>query len=131
MAKIIIIAIVIGFLWQYYNKKKSVIYFSAHERKTIAGTLSFGDVVGWFKTIQGLNQDADTPFIADAQQKDCLKEKMHVVLKEEVTPGKKSILLGVYNQAANKITHSCLVEADDLDEKLKETLGNEFFVVLN
>lgn len=131
MLKIIALIVVICLVWQYSVRKKRVNYFSAHERKTIDGVLSFGDVVGWFKTIKGMDQNVDTPFVVDAQKKGCLKEKLHVVLNMDVTTGKKGLLIGVYNQSTDQITHSCLIEADDFDEKIKETIGDELVVVLN
>lgn len=41
------------------------------------------------------------------------------------------IFEGVYNEEADEITVSRYLEADEVDQKTKEVLGNEPLVVLN
>lgn len=92
------------------------------EKKIIDGELNFQDVVSWFKNIDNLNQEIDTPFIAKA-------DKFCDLLG--CTPTKKnSIFIGVYNNKSEIITHALLIETDHLDSKTKEILGNESLVVL-
>lgn len=133
MGKILLIALVacVLILFSRRNKAVKVVGFIPHERKNVEGVLSFGDIVAWFKTITTLNKDEDTPFILKANDKEAVKEKFHFSLNAELTKGKQSILLGVFNQKENKITKSILVEADALDEKTVEVFGKESFVTLS
>lgn len=89
----------------------------------IRGILNFAThVVGWFRKIYNLDQEVDTPFIADAEQfKDMLK----------TAPTKNvGIFQGVYNEEEDEITHHQYLEADAVDAKTREVLGNEDLVVL-
>lgn len=92
-------------------------------RKTIEGTLNFADVVGWFKQIEGLDQQKDVPFIADAARfEDALK----------IGPIKnRALFMGVYDEKKDEITHNLCIECNDFDAKTKEVLGDEALVVLN
>lgn len=132
MKLVILAAIVACILYFWGNRKKNsdLLSIDSVDKKTTNGTLSFNDIVGWFKTIKGLNKTTDIPFIADPQKRDCLKDKMHVIINLEITEGKKGLLLGIFNQQTNKIAHLCLVEADDFDSKTIETLGSEPFIIL-
>lgn len=133
MLKIIIIAVVICvFFYTYSAKVKSshLVSLKDIEKKTVDGVISFNDIVGWFKNIKNLDMENDVPFMANPLQKECLKEKMQIIINVNITEGKKAILLGVYNQKENKLTSSCLLEADSFDEKTLDTFGNEPFVVL-
>lgn len=133
MGKIILIALITCVLI-FYSRRKTVVKevgFVPQERKNVEGVLAFGDIVAWFKTITTLNKDEDAPFILKANDKEALKEKLHFSLNAELTAGKQSILLGVFNQKENKIVKSILVEADALDEKTMAVLGNDSFVTLS
>lgn len=134
MGRIIIIAIIVGvacYAYSLVSKKKTLLYLKDVEKKTVDGVVSFNDVVGWFKGIRGLDKDNDIPFMANPLQGDCLKGKMNVVINVDVAEGKKAILLGVFNQKENKITKSCLLQADGFDDKTLKTFGDEPFVILN
>lgn len=91
-------------------------------RKVIRGILNFArEVVGWFRSLT-LDKDKDTPFIANAEQ---FKEML------KTAPTKKvGIFEGVYNEESDEITYNRYLDADEIDNKTKEVLGNEPLVVL-
>lgn len=92
-------------------------------RYVIRGILNFAaNVVGWFKKIYNLDQQVDTPFIADANQ---FKEMLNTAPTKNV-----GIFQGVYNEEEDEITHNQYIEADGLDEQTRNVLGNEPLVVL-
>lgn len=93
------------------------------EKKCIQGIFTLTDVVGWFKNIANLDQNVDTPFIAKATE---FKE-----LLCWVSTKKYALFMGVYNDSLDSLTHAIIIETDELDEKIKEILGNEPLVVLN
>lgn len=102
---------------------KGTDYRPNFDRIIICGTLNFEQhVVGWFKKINNLDQKVDTPFVADASQ---FKDLLGTVPTKPV-----AIFQGVYNEEADEITHSQYVEADALDDKTQEFLGNEPLIVL-
>lgn len=41
------------------------------------------------------------------------------------------LVLGVYNEKSNALSHLTLLESDQLDEKTLQVLGDESMVVLN
>lgn len=75
--------------------------------------LSLSDVVNYFKGAQ-LKKGVDIPFIAVANK-----------------DGIKSYLLACYNEKTDEITHHRLLTPNSTDDKLRELLGNEKFVVLS
>ena len=124
----------------FKNKSKSVKQIHNLEIKKIEGTLSFSDVVGWFKKLS-LDSQKDTPFVALA---DKFEEMFTSYFKTEnmivypplpnVTfngPNNKRLLLGVYDEKTDEITKYLLIIADAFDEKTLEVLGNEPLVVLS
>ncbi len=91
----------------------------------IEGIISFAQhVVGWFRGLR-LRKNRDIPFIADASNPK-FKEMLHQAPVKEV-----GIFEGVYNEETDEITNYQYIEAEDLDEKTSETLGNEPLVVLS
>lgn len=93
--------------------------------KIINGCLNFfKNVIGWFKSLQ-LQQGRDVPFVANANQK-AFKEMLKKAPVKNV-----GIFQGVYNEETNEITHNEYLEADELDEKTRQILGNEELVVLS
>lgn len=95
------------------------------DMKEIDGILAFPDVVGWFKQLQ-LNPKNDTPFIALA---DKVENVIGPYFKSETkfcypssqnddfrSKDKKRLLLGVYNEATDEITHALIIEADAFDD---------------
>lgn len=92
-------------------------------RKVINGILNFAkQVVGWFKSLR-LDPQKDTPFIADASE---FKEMLKTAPKKNV-----GIFEGVYNEDADEITANRYLDADEVDQKTKDVLGNESLVVLS
>ncbi len=92
-------------------------------RYIIRGVLNFfAHVVNWFKEIYYLDQERHVPFIADANQ---LKDMIHSAPTKNV-----GIFEGVYDEITEEIVEHRQVEADQLDSKTKEVLGNEPLVVL-
>lgn len=93
-------------------------------RYVVQGVLNFvRDIVGWFRKIYDLDQEKDTPFIADASQfKDMLK----------TAPVKKvGIFEGVYDEEQDEIREHRYVDADSVDSKTRSVLGNDSLVVLS
>ena len=92
-------------------------------RNIIRGILNFfTEVVDWFRSLS-LDKEKDTPFIADAEQ---FKDMLKTAPKKNV-----GIFEGVYDEEADEIVHQRYLEADELDAKTKEVLGNEPLVVLS
>ena len=82
----------------------------------------FNDVVDWFKK-KFLQKGRHIPFIGD-------KNKIKDMLKQ--APVKDvGLFKGIYDQQTDEITDMAVVEADELDAKTKEVLGNEPLVILS
>lgn len=91
-------------------------------RKVIQGIFQFArQVVDWFRSLT-LDREKHTPFIADAEK---FKEMLKTAPVKEV-----GIFEGVYDEEADEIVANRYLEADELDQKTKEVLGNEPLVVL-
>lgn len=91
-------------------------------RKVIRGILNFArEVVGWFRSLT-LDKEKDTPFIADATK---FKEMLKTAPTKNV-----GIFEGVYNEDTDEITNNRYLEADEVDDRTKNVLGNEELVVL-
>lgn len=139
--------VVVGAAAAYYSYKKglfqkqtkSVKPMSNLSVKQIEGTLSFGDVVGWFKSLS-LDKEKDTPFIALADQ---VKEitsyfkSDNIIVYPPLPDGiledqdKKRLLLGVYDEKSQEVSNAMLLVADSFDAKTLEVLGEEKLVVLS
>ena len=92
--------------------------------RIIEGCLNFAkNVVGWFRNLK-LRQGRDIPFIANANQ-EVFKEMLQ---KAPVRP--VGIFQGVYNEELDEITHNEYLEADELDEKTRQIMGNDVLTVL-
>lgn len=109
------------------------------DRKSIDGTLSFDDIVSWFKGLN-LEHENDIPFICLADKfQDLIKEKFNLNIERpeshietlSVSDKKARLVLGVYNEKRNALSHLTLLESDQLDEKTLQVLGDESMVVLN
>lgn len=93
-------------------------------RYIVRGILNFTThVVGWFKSIYNLNQEKDTPFIADASK---LKDLLNTAPVKNV-----GIFEGVYNEEQDEITTHRYIDADGIDDKTQSILENEPLVILN
>lgn len=89
----------------------------------ISGVFNFArNVVAWFKKIN-LDKEEDTLFMANASM---FKEMLKTAPTKNV-----GIFQGVYNEETDEITHNQYLEADELDAKTREVLGDEPLVVLN
>ena len=89
----------------------------------VGAVLSFFDwVVDYFRGLK-LRRGRDIPFIADERK---LADLIHKAPQKNV-----GIFQGVYNEDTDKIEHYRSLEADEMDEDLKRTLGREKLVVLN
>jgi len=107
------------------------------DRRSIDGTLSFDDIVSWFKGLN-LERENDIPFICFADKfQDLIKEKFNLNIPEShietlfESDKKARLVLGVYNERRNALSHLTLLESDQLDEKTLQVLGDESMVVLN
>lgn len=140
--------VVVGAAAAYYSYKKglfqkqtkSVKPMSNLSVKQIEGTLSFGDVVGWFKSLS-LDKEKDTPFIALADQvEDMITSYFksdNIIVYPPLPDGiledqdKKRLLLGVYDEKSQEVSNAMLLVADSFDAKTLEVLGEEKLVVLS
>lgn len=125
----IIGAAAIGGVAYYIWKKNNTERFWINNVKTIDGTLDFEDVVGYFKS-KDLIQGRDVPFISkDGDFKQFLK-KTHKRFPEG-KDGYITIVIGVYDESSDTIKHAQILYVKNLDDKTKEVLGNDEFVVLS
>ena len=93
--------------------------------KFIDGILDFAKhVVSYFKNLN-LNQEEQTPFIANANTPE-FKQMLGCAPKKNV-----GIFQGVYNDQTDEIEHAEYIAADKIDSKTKDVLGRESLVVLN
>ncbi len=102
--------------------KAAISWLADIVRTIIRGVLNFfKEVVGWFKSL-ALDKNKHVPFVADAAQfKDMLK----------TAPEKNvGIFEGVYDEVDDEIVNNRYLEADEVDQKTKEVLGDEPLVVL-
>lgn len=91
-------------------------------RKVISGVLNFArEVVGWFRGLL-LDPQKDTPFLANGEQ---FRELLKTAPTKNV-----GIFEGVYNEDADEITANRYLDADEVDDRTKQVLGNEPLVVL-
>jgi len=91
-------------------------------REVIVGLINFFEhVLNWFKSLM-LVQEKHVPFLANANQ---LKEMLGTAPKKNV-----GIFKGVYDLQADDITYNEYNDADGIDSKTRQVLGNEPIVVL-
>ncbi|MBQ7711315.1 MAG: hypothetical protein IJT39_05750 [Bacteroidales bacterium] len=119
----------IGGAAYYSYKKKSVGQFLTSNVKVIDGTLDFNDVVAYFKS-KNLKKGSDVPFIARDGAMGQFVKKTHKRFPEGKV-GYLTIVLGVYNEVDEKVTHGQILYVKELDERIKEVFGNEELIVLS
>lgn len=119
----------IGGAAYYIYKKKSVGQFLTSNVKVIDGTLDFNDVVAYFKS-KNLKKGSDVPFIARDGAMGQFVKKTHKRFPEGKV-GYLTIVLGVYNEVDEKVTHGQILYVKELDERIKEVFGNEELIVLS
>ncbi len=90
--------------------------------KTIDGSVNFMEVVNYFKSLK-LDKEKHIPFVAKAE---AFKEILIFEPKKQV-----ALFIGVFDETTDEIIHPQIMEADELDAKTLEVLGNEYLVVLN
>lgn len=116
-----------GFLSSIWEGIKTFISYAANLiRKVINGVLNFlKNIVAYFKNMPWLQRGRHTPFIADTNN-----PQFKAMLKQ--APVKNAgIFEAVYDEQTDEVEEGQLVEADALDTRTRETLGNEPLVVLN
>ncbi len=139
--------VAVGAAAAYYSYKKGLFQKQAKSVKTmsnlsvkqIEGTLSFGDVVGWFKSLS-LDKEKDTPFVALADKfEDTFGSYFKSATKMAYPPlpddilndqDKKRLFIGVYDEKTDEVSNALLIVADSFDAKTLEVLGKEPLVVL-
>lgn len=104
------------------KKRTNETLFDNISIKAIDGCTNFSDIVGWFKSLK-LDKEKDIPFIADPN---VFKGILKFEQKKNV-----ALFIGVYDENSDKIIHSQIIEADELDQKTLEVLGTEKLVVLS
>lgn len=91
-------------------------------KRIINGIFSFAQhCVQWFKE-QRLDKNKHVPFVAN---EDKFKEMLKTAPVKNV-----GIFQGVYDEEVDEIISSEVIEADALDAKTRQVLGNEDLVVL-
>ncbi len=91
-------------------------------KRVINGIFDFlADCVNWVKSLR-LNKEKHIPFVADAK---AFKEMLKTAPTKNV-----GIFEGVFDETTEEIIHHQFIEADDVDTKTREVLGNEDIVVL-
>ena len=78
--------------------------------------------VNWFKSLR-LDKNRHVPFVANGNQ---FKEMLQKAPTKNV-----GIFEGVYDEATDEIVENRFIEADALEPKTREVLGNEDLVVLS
>lgn len=112
-----------GFISNIIEAIKSAIRWIKNlVKRVINGIFDFlAYCVNWFKSLR-LNKEKHIPFVADAK---AFKEMLKTAPTKNV-----GIFEGVFDETTDEIIHHQFIEADDVDEKTKETLGDEDLVIL-
>ena len=129
---IVLIVVVIATIYIICKKKqeKNKIVLSPENTSTttVEGELPFADVVSYFKTLN-LNKKEDVPFICRGSER--VKDLFNVYQPKFELVGYIWLFIGVYNEAKEEITEYKVIYAKEFDAKLKETFGDEDFVILS
>ena len=107
-------------IWNFL-KKAAAAFWNAVKRLWRAVVNFIANVVGYFKSLV-LDRKKHKPFVADMSR-----------MKAEIrnAPVKDcGIFEGVYNEETDELEHCQIIEAERLDDKTKEVLGNDPLVVL-
>ena len=127
-----------GFISEVLSGLKSAIisalrWIKEFFRKVINGILNFArDLVAWYHR-RVLKPGIDTPFILNAKS---FKELIKNAPVKDVgifsnQQKNVSVMSGIYNEEIDEITDNQIIEADSLDAKTREVLGNKELVVLS
>lgn len=92
-------------------------------KRVINGIFNFlAHCVNWFKSLR-LDKNRHVPFVANGNQ---FKEMLQKAPTKNV-----GIFEGVYDEVTDEIVENRFIEADALDPKTREVLGDEDLVVLS
>lgn len=127
-----------GFISEFLSDLKSAIisalrWIKEFFRKVINGILDFArDLVAWYHR-RVLKKGKDIPFLLKGDSfKELIKnapvKDVGIFSKEQKNV---SVMSGIYNEEIDEITDNQIIEADSLDAKTREVLGNEELVVLS
>lgn len=127
-----------GFISEVLSGLKSAIisalrWIKEFFRKVINGILNFArDLVAWYHR-RVLKQGKDIPFLLKGGNfKELIKnapvKDVGIFSNEQKNV---SVMSGIYNEEIDEITDNQIIEADSLDAKTREVLGNEELVVLS
>lgn len=114
--------------YAYNNKRKGNINLSrfmgslGNVPVEHCGILKMSDVTAYYKNLS-LMQGIYIPFMAqDESFRDIVKD---------IPADKPCVLLGVYNNQTDNVEHAKLIVADQIDQSVKDVLGNEKLVTLS
>ena len=99
-------------------------------QKLVQGIFSFlRHCLGWFSDLirnGKINKNTHTPFMADGMKIPGMKDALKKAPTKNV-----GIFQGTYNEETDTVDHFEFIEADEVDQQTRDTLGNEPLVVLN
>lgn len=87
---------------------------------TVDGECHFTDCVAWFKNLK-LDKEKDTPFIADYAKVMSMTDALQ--LSQSVTKP-RALMLGVYDEKADSMSHIQIIQCDSVDAKILESLSS-------
>jgi ribosomal protein L30/L7E len=103
--------------------KQAISWIKKVFQYVINGIFNFlAHCVNWFKSLR-LDKNRHVPFVANGEQ---FKDMLKTAPKKNV-----GIFQGVFDEATDEIVENRFIEADALDSKTREVLGNEDLVVLS
>jgi hypothetical protein len=103
--------------------KRAISWIKKVFQFVINGIFNFlAHCVNWFKSLR-LDKNRHVPFVANGEQ---FKDMLKTAPKKNV-----GIFQGVFDEATDEIVENRFIEADALDPKTREVLGNEDLVVLS
>ena len=103
--------------------KQAISWIKKVFQYVINGIFNFlAHCVNWFKSLK-LDKNRHVPFVANGNQ---FKEMLQKAPTKNV-----GIFEGVYDEATDEIIENRFIEADALDPKTREVLGDEDLVVLS
>lgn len=103
--------------------KQAISWIKKVFQYVINGIFNFlAHCVNWFKSLR-LDKNRHVPFVANGEQ---FKDMLKTAPKKNV-----GIFQGVFDEATEEIVANQFIEADALDPKTREVLGNEDLVVLS
>jgi ribosomal protein L30/L7E len=103
--------------------KQAISWIKKVFQYVINGIFNFlAHCVNWFKSLR-LDKNRHVPFVANGEQ---FKDMLKTAPKKNV-----GIFQGVFDEVTEEIVANQFIEADALDPKTREVLGNEDLVVLS